>query len=109
MFVTNRHAFWTAGRRLIPAGSILDADHPMARYHKDQFEPLRPTIEVEQATRAPGERSTARRPEPAPSYLNADPPPSKVESKAVWVDYATRQGVDVDGLTKAQIVELFDG
>lgn len=107
--VTNRNAFWLAGRRLVRAGSILDDQHPIVLRHPHLFAAVQVT-EVEQATRAPGELSTARRPAPveADDGLEGDPPAPSA-SKAEWVEWATGEGIDVTGMTKADIVELAGG
>lgn len=47
-------------------------------------------------------------PAPAPEPETSEEAPERpwtTDSKADWVDYAKSQGVDVEGLTKAELIE----
>ena len=90
---TSFHVF--DGSPPVHRGEMFDSEHPLVVRHPGLF--AAPTLrDVEQATRAPGETSTARR-----SLTPDDDDP-----KARWVAYAEENGHDTEGLTKAQIVAL---
>ncbi len=110
--VVSSRSFFAAGRVRVRSGELYDSQHPLVLRFPNLFD--EPSFhQVEQATRAPGETSTARRdPEPQPEVPVEVPTvtgrPDQAASKAVWVDYARTQQVDTEGLTKAEIVALFD-
>lgn len=52
--------FW--GQRIIALGDIVQPDDPVLRKHSSLFEPVIAPAGVEQATAAPGEKRSVRRP-----------------------------------------------